>query len=139
VLEVETKLLRPVRENEGRIAVGDAHGFDRARSGEAVRKCSRAATRSGSVGSHAQHTARVLFEVNFQCRIEFKESAHLRVPDVIKAGFERVAANVLGDVVLELELALERLLWNVSVGAELRGRECDERSARGAVNQVVPV
>ena len=52
VLEVETKLLGPVRDDKGRIAVGDAHGFDRAGSGEAVRECSQATTRGGGVGRY---------------------------------------------------------------------------------------
>ena len=62
-----------------------------------------------------------------------------RVPDVIDAALEGVLADHLGKVVLELPLALVRLLGDVGVGAERRVGECNQRRADFAVNQVVPV
>ena len=48
--------------------------------------------------------------------------------------------NRFAEVVLELPLALNGLLWNVGVSAELRAdRESDKRGSRGAVDQVVPI
>ncbi len=48
--------------------------------------------------------------------------------------------NGLAQVVFELPLALDGLLRNVGVGAELSAdRKGDQRGPRCAVNQVVPI
>ncbi len=66
-----------------------------------------------------QNCAGQLAEIEFQRRVELEEAAHERCPDVVNAGLERVITDRLADVILELELALDRILRNVGVGAEL--------------------
>src|SRR6185312_13378822 len=50
-----------------------------------------------------------------------------------------MVADGLGDVVLELPLALERLLGNVGVGSERSVRKYDQRLADVAGDQVIPI
>ena len=132
VLEIQPKLLR-VSNDECGIAHGDAHAA-------AVDVAANQQARSVKALWQRQNSAGQLVEIELERRVELKEAAHERSPDVINAGLEGVLANGLGDVILELVFALDRILRNVGVGAELdAGREREERGASGAVNQIVPV
>ena len=66
-----------------------------------------------------QNRAGQLVVVDFQSRVELKEAAHERRPDVVNASLEGVFADGLGDVIFELVFTLNRVLRHVGVGAEL--------------------
>src|SRR5262249_42734375 len=110
-----------------------------ARGCESVRELGRTAPGFSGVRRDPEDAARVRDKVYLQRRIELEEAAHKRRPNVIKSGLEGVPANRLAYVILELVFALDGLLRDVGVGAELRAGKGDERGARGAVNQVVPI
>ena len=106
ILEVESKLLG-VFDDEGGIANRDAHRIDGAGSFKSIWKCAGAATCCRGIGRDSQDATGICSKVNLQGWIEFEKSAHEWGPDVIKPGLEGVPANVLGQVVFELELALD--------------------------------
>src|SRR5205085_2517082 len=127
ILEVQSKLLR-VLDDEGWITHRDAHSIHRTGGFKSVWKCAGAATCCRGIGCNSEDATGVGGEVNLQGRIELEEAAHKRCPDVIKSGLEGMAANGLGQIVLELPLALDGVLRNVGIGPELRRWERDKRS-----------
>ncbi len=62
--------------------------------------------------------AGICLEVDFEGRAELEKSALDWIPDEVGSGLESVLAEGLGNVILKLPLALERLLRNVGVGTE---------------------
>ncbi len=139
ILEVQSELLR-ILDDEVGIANRDAHRVYSAWSCKAIWVISgRAAPGRCRIWRHAEDAAWVINEVDLEGRIELEKAAHERRVDVIESSAEGVLADCFAQVVLELPLALDGLLRNVGVGAELRAGKGDERGPRLTVNQVVPI
>src|SRR6185437_16336440 len=102
VLEVQAKLLRVLNDERG-ITHGNAHAVDYFGLSEAA---------------GGQDLAWQLVKVDLQRRVELEEAAHKRRPDVVESGPQGVLADGLAYVILELVLALNRVLRNVGVGSE---------------------
>src|SRR5262249_47739628 len=113
-------------DDERWIARSVGHARNQARRGELLRK--------------GNDFARNLGEIKLQCRVEFKEPAQLRLPEIIETGLEAVPSVRDADVVFELPLSLEGLLGNIGVGSEGNSAgEGESWSLFVLIDQVVPV
>ena len=101
------------------------------------------------IGFVSRDLAWICPKIDLKRVIELEVSTQSWIVNVIHSELEVVIVPALRDVVLELPLALERLLGNVGVGAEARAagaavvasaaREGDQRYANLAVDDVVPI
>src|SRR5437016_2414831 len=130
VLKVKTEHLGPARQIEIRITGGRGHAADCTWCRKPVR----------ILNMVRQDDAGLVVEIDFERRIEFKESTKFPFPHIIHARPKGVVASANREIVLELILRLVGLLRHVCVRAKADvGRKCKQRNFAVSINQVVPV